>query len=58
MLSDLAAGETSNGKTYVRNTVIGCLGGEIGGVVWKFLPGRVKNKAVDVTIAFIIKYIR
>ncbi|MEU9574004.1 hypothetical protein AB0D62_29910 [Streptomyces massasporeus] len=58
VLSDIAAGKASSKKTYVRNAVIGCLGGEIGGVVWKFLPGWVKNKAVNMTIAFIIKYIR
>ncbi|MEU6177787.1 hypothetical protein [Streptomyces coeruleorubidus] len=45
-------------KTYVRNAVIGCLRGEIGGVVWKFLPGWVENKAVNMVIAFIIKHIR
>jgi hypothetical protein len=58
VLSDIAAGKASSKKTYVRNAVIGCLGGEIGGVVWKFLPGWVKNKAINMTIAFIIKYIR
>lgn len=58
VLSDIAAGKASGKKTYVRNAVIGCLGGEIGGVVWKFLPGWVKNKAVNMVIAFIIKYIR
>ncbi|WP_432117018.1 hypothetical protein [Streptomyces sp. bgisy032] len=58
VLSDIAAGKASSKKTYVRNAVIGCLGGEIGGVVWKFLPGWVKNKAVNMVIAFIIKYIR
>ncbi|MEU2746922.1 hypothetical protein ABZ613_11600 [Streptomyces collinus] len=58
VLSDIAAGKASSKKTYVRNAVIGCLGGEIGCVVWKFLPGWVKNKAVNMVIAFIIKYIR
>ncbi|MFJ5996940.1 hypothetical protein [Streptomyces sp. NPDC092370] len=58
VLSDIAAGKASSKKTYVRNAVIGCLGGEIGGVVWKFLPGWVKNKAINMVIAFIIKYIR
>ncbi len=58
VLSDIAAGEASGKKTYVRNAVIGCIGGEIGGVVWKFLPGWVKDKAVNMVIAFIIKYIR
>jgi len=58
VLSDIAAGKASSKKTYVRNAVIGCLGGEIGGVVWKFLPGWVKDKAVNMVIAFIIKYIR
>lgn len=58
VLSDIAAGKASSKKTYVRNAVIGCLGGEIGGVVWKFLPGWVKNKAVNMVIAFIIKYVR
>ncbi|MGY3202748.1 putative membrane protein [Streptomyces sp. TE5632] len=58
VLSDIAAGKASSKKTYVRNAVIGCLGGEIGGVVWKFLPGWVKNKAINMVIAFIIKYVR
>ncbi|WP_233521577.1 hypothetical protein [Streptomyces triticagri] len=58
VLSDIAAGKASSKKTYVRNAIIGCLGGEIGGVVWKFLPGWVKDKAVNMVIAFIIKYIR
>lgn len=58
MLSDIAAGKASSKKTYVRNAVIGCLGGEIGGWAWKILPGWVKNKAVNMVIAFIIKYIR
>ncbi|MBB5796121.1 hypothetical protein [Streptomyces caelestis] len=58
MLSDIAAGKASGKKTCVRNAVIGCLGGENGGVVWKFLPGWVKNQAVNMVIAFIIKYIR
>ncbi|MGW0732642.1 hypothetical protein [Streptomyces sp. NPDC002851] len=58
VLSDIAAGKASSKSTYVRNAAIGCLGGEIGGVVWKFLPGWVKDKAVNMVIAFIIKYIR
>lgn len=58
VLSDIAAGKASSKKTYVRNAVIGCLEGEIGGVVWKFLPGWVKKKAVSMVIAFIVKYIR
>lgn len=58
VLSDIAAGKASSKKTYVRNAVIGCLGGEIGGWAWKILPGWVKNKAVNMVIAFIIKYIR
>ncbi|GHH40472.1 hypothetical protein [Streptomyces candidus] len=58
VLSDIAAGKASSKKTYVRNAIIGCIGGEIGGVVWKFLPGWVKNKAINMVIAFIIKYIR
>ncbi|MEU3446369.1 hypothetical protein AB0H29_03925 [Streptomyces thermolilacinus] len=58
VLSDIAAGKASSKKTYVRNAVIGCLGGEIGGVVWKFLPGWVKNKAINMVIAFIITYVR
>ncbi|WP_432005163.1 hypothetical protein [Streptomyces parvus] len=58
VLSDIAAGKASSKKTYVRNAIIGCIGGEIGGVVWKFLPGWVKDKAVNMVIAFIIKYIR
>ncbi|MEU4133031.1 hypothetical protein [Streptomyces wuyuanensis] len=48
----------ASSKTYARNAVIGCLGGEIGGVVRKFLPGWVKNKAITMMIAFIIKYVR
>ncbi|MET8726805.1 hypothetical protein ABZV81_06375 [Streptomyces parvus] len=58
VLSDIAAGKASSKKTYVRSAIIGCIGGEIGGVVWKFLPGWVKDKAVNMVIAFIIKYIR
>ncbi|MFD4721810.1 hypothetical protein ACFWOY_20980 [Streptomyces sp. NPDC058423] len=58
VLGDIAAGKASSKKTYVRNAVIGCLGGETGGVVWKFLPDWVTNKAINMTIAFIIKYIR
>ncbi|WP_240967532.1 hypothetical protein [Streptomyces composti] len=58
VLSDIAAGKSSRKKTCVRNAVIGCLGGEIGGVVRKFLPGWVKNKAVNMVIAFITEYIR
>ncbi|MET9835615.1 hypothetical protein ABZ078_41490 [Streptomyces sp. NPDC006385] len=58
VLSDIAAGKASSKKTYVRNAIIGCLGGEIGGWAWKVLPGWVKNKAVNMVIAFIIKYVR
>ncbi|MFJ2770906.1 hypothetical protein [Streptomyces sp. NPDC087300] len=58
VLSDVADGKFSGKGTYVKNAIIGCLGGEIGGVVWKFLPGWVKNKAVSMVAAFIIKYIR
>ncbi|MCF3121018.1 MULTISPECIES: hypothetical protein [Streptomyces] len=58
VLSDVADGKFSGKGTYVKNAIIGCLGGEIGGVVWKFLPGWVKNKAVAMVAAFIIKYIR
>ncbi|MEO3976582.1 hypothetical protein [Streptomyces sp. CAU 1734] len=58
VLSDIAAGKSSGKKTYVRNAVIGCIGGEIGGWAWKILPGWVKDKAVNMVIAFIIKYIR
>ncbi|MFD4633747.1 hypothetical protein ACFVYR_32035 [Streptomyces sp. NPDC058284] len=58
MLSDIAAGKASSKKAYVRNAVIGCLGGEIGGWAWKVLPNWVKNKAVNMVIAFVIKYIR
>ncbi|MEU7576374.1 hypothetical protein AB0B50_02040 [Streptomyces sp. NPDC041068] len=58
VLSDVADGKFSGKGTYVKNAIVGCLGGEIGGVVWKFLPGWVKNKAVSMVAAFIIKYIR
>ncbi|MGA5346334.1 hypothetical protein ACPCSQ_11680 [Streptomyces griseoincarnatus] len=58
VLGDIAAGKAASRKTYVRNAVIGCLGGEIGCVVWRFLPGWVKNKAVNMVIAFILTYIR
>lgn len=58
VLSDVADGKFSGKGTYVKNAIVGCLGGEIGGVVWKFLPGWVKNKAVAMVAAFIIKYIR
>ncbi|WP_432194454.1 hypothetical protein [Streptomyces sp. bgisy027] len=58
VLSDIAAGKASSKKTYVRNAIIGCLGGEIGGWAWKVLPGWVKNKAINMVIAFIIKYVR
>ncbi len=56
VIDDVANG--GEGTSYVRNAIIGCLGGEIGGVVWKFLPGWVKKKAVEMVAAFIIKYIR
>lgn len=58
VLSDIAAGKASGKKTYVQNAIIGCLGGEIGGWAWKVLPNWVKNKAVNMVIAFIIKYVR
>ncbi|MEU8990850.1 hypothetical protein AB0C98_31340 [Streptomyces sp. NPDC048558] len=58
VLSDIAVGKASGKKTYVRNAIIGGLGGEIGGWAWKVLPGRVENKAVNMVIAFIIKYVR
>lgn len=57
VISDVANGGNAGGD-YVRNAIIGCLGGEIGGVVWKFLPGWVKQKAIEMVAAFIIKYIR
>lgn len=57
-LSDVADGKFSGKNTYIRNAIIGCLGGEIGGWAWKVLPGWVKNKAVAMVAAFIIKYIR
>lgn len=58
VLSDIAAGKMSSKGTYARNAIIGCLGGEIGGFVWKWLPGWVKNKAVALVASFIIRYIR
>ncbi|MFE4258101.1 hypothetical protein [Streptomyces sp. NPDC056883] len=58
VLSDVADGKFSGQGTYVKNAIIGCLGGEIGGLAWKVLPGWVKNKAVSMVAAFIIKYIR
>ncbi|MBD0840459.1 hypothetical protein [Streptomyces sp. TRM68416] len=58
VLSDIAAGKASSKKDYVRNAIIGCLGGEIGGWAWKVLPNWVKNKAINMVIAFIIKYVR
>ncbi|MFI0739231.1 hypothetical protein ACH4PU_14235 [Streptomyces sp. NPDC021100] len=58
VLSDVADGKFSGKGTYAKNAIIGCLGGEIGGWAWKVLPGWVKNKAVSLVAAFIIKYIR
>lgn len=57
-LSDILAGRASSRSTYVRNAVIGCIGGEIGGVVWRFLPAWVKDQAVQMVISFIIRYLR
>lgn len=37
VIDDVANGK--KGTAYVRNAIIGCLGGEIGAVVWTFLPG-------------------
>ncbi|WP_018157240.1 hypothetical protein [Demetria terragena] len=56
VIDDVANG--GEGTDYVRNAIIGCIGGEIGGFVWKVLPGAVKKKAVELVAAFIIKYIR
>ncbi|MEU2855514.1 hypothetical protein [Streptomyces syringium] len=58
VLSDVADGKFSGKGTYAKNAIVGCLGGEIGGWAWKVLPGWVKNKAVSLVAAFIIKYIR
>lgn len=55
-LDDVANG--GEPTDYVRNAIIGCIAGEVGGVVWKFLPGWVKKKAVELVAAFVIKYIR
>lgn len=53
VIDDVADG--GRGTPYVRNAIIGCLGG---GVVWKVLPGWVKKKAVEMVAASIIRYIR
>jgi len=57
-LSDILNGRWSPWRTYVTNAIIGCLIGEVGSVVWRFLPGWVRNQAVNMVISFIIRYIR
>jgi hypothetical protein len=57
-LSDIINGRYSGWRTYVTNAVIGCLVGEVGGWVWRVLPGWVKTQAVNMVVSFIIRYIR
>ncbi|MBT0565589.1 hypothetical protein [Williamsia sp. CHRR-6] len=56
VLDDISNGGA--GTAYARNAIIGCLGGEIGGLVWKFLPAYLKKKAIEAVAAFVIRYIR
>lgn len=57
-LSNIAKGKPVSGDNYARNAIIGCLGGEIGGWAWRVLPGWVKDKAVALVAAFIIRFMR
>ncbi|GAB2687824.1 hypothetical protein [Thalassiella azotivora] len=55
-LSDILAGKKSSFKTYVWNAVIGCLVGEVGGVLWRVVPPWAKQKAIHAVIAMLIRW--
>lgn len=57
-LYDIYNGRYSGWRTYVTNAIIGCLVGEVGGWVWRVLPGWVKTQAINMVVSFIIRYIR
>lgn len=57
-LSDIVNGRNSGWRTYVTNAIIGCFVGEVGGWVWRVLPGWVKTRAVNMVLSFIIRYLR
>ena len=56
VLADVAKQKFSGKGEYAKNAIVGCLAGELGGVVWRFMPK--KNAIVAAVAAFIIKYIR
>lgn len=55
-LADVANG--AEPTSYVENAIVGCLAGEIGGVVWRFVPGWAKKQAVAMVASFVIRYTR
>ncbi|WP_256840814.1 hypothetical protein [Ornithinimicrobium cryptoxanthini] len=57
-LLDIKNGKVSSKRTYVENAIIGCIGGEIGGWVWRFLTPKVKRWVINSVIAVIIRFHR
>ncbi|AFU06333.1 hypothetical protein [Nocardia brasiliensis] len=52
VLDDIANG--GQGTNYARNAIIGCLVGEFGGVVWKFIKN--KDRLIAVVAAVLIRF--
>ncbi|TQN31694.1 hypothetical protein FHX37_1614 [Haloactinospora alba] len=45
-LTDLINGQSSSWQTYAQNAAVGCLVGEVGGVVWRAIPQAAKKAAI------------
>ncbi|WP_052281030.1 hypothetical protein [Nocardia vulneris] len=52
VLDDISNG--GQGTNYARNAIIGCLVGELGGVVWKFIKN--KDRLIAVVAAVLIRF--
>ncbi|WP_219105920.1 hypothetical protein [Austwickia sp. TVS 96-490-7B] len=50
-LEKALTGETS----WIRNAVIGCLVGNVGGSVWNLVSPSVKSGAINAVISFLIR---
>lgn len=46
------------GGDYVRNAVYGCVAGNIGSAVWKFIPSSIKQKVLNAVVKFYLDHIR
>ncbi|MDU0479686.1 hypothetical protein QVA66_10620 [Staphylococcus chromogenes] len=57
VLLDAINGEWSSFPDYAKSALVSCIVGDIGGVVWRGIPQRVKNEIFGAILDFYIKYI-